>query len=76
MQVHGATAAVVTVAAGGEFSAALDDGGRLWSWGAADRGQLGVGPTDDALFVPAEVRRHLTCIPHMGPSSQTFGGRM
>lgn len=53
---HGATAAVVAVGAGGEFSAALDDGGHLWSWGAADRGQLGVGPTDDALFEPTEVR--------------------
>ncbi|MCG8687151.1 MAG: hypothetical protein MI892_19890, partial [Desulfobacterales bacterium] len=36
---------IVSVCAGGFHSLALDDQGRIWAWGANDRGQLG----DDSL---------------------------
>ena len=59
-QTAGAAGPTVAVGAGGEFTLALDESGRLCSWGAADRGQLGVGVTDDAVFVPTAVRRRVT----------------
>lgn len=32
------------VAAGSNFTCAIDDGGSLWCWGTNERGQLGLGP--------------------------------
>ncbi len=46
---------VVEVAAGGQHSLALDGKGRLWAWGADDRGQLGDGGSGGRTSLPIQV---------------------
>lgn len=45
---------VVSVAAGADYSLALDYAGRLWAWGANDHGQLGANAGVDQT-IPVEV---------------------
>jgi len=45
---------IVQVAAGGDFSMALGQDGRLWGWGYNGYGQLGIGTFDDRNL-PIEV---------------------
>ncbi len=54
LPVAGLPAPVVRAAAGGAFSVALDDQGRLWAWGENGNGQLGDGTTADRTG-PAQV---------------------
>jgi len=51
--------AVVFVAAGNAYTAAVTVGGALWAWGAGDDGQLGLGDSEDRR-VPARIT-------HAGP---------
>ncbi|MFH1018126.1 MAG: hypothetical protein V1798_08085, partial [Pseudomonadota bacterium] len=44
---------VVAVSAGKSHSMALDDQGRIWSWGANDCGQLGFSTTDTTCSLPS-----------------------
>jgi len=45
-----------TVAAGGVHSLALDDKGRVWAWGKASIGELGIGPVGSSMVrIPTQV---------------------
>src|SRR5262249_44065694 len=48
------TPGIVTIAAGGSHSLAVDANGTLWAWGANDKGQLGNG-TMTPSHVPGRV---------------------
>jgi len=50
----GGTPRIVTIAAGGAHSLAVDANGNLWAWGFNQRGQLGNGTTIES-HVPARV---------------------
>ena len=45
---------LISIAAGSYHSAAVDDQGRLWTWGWGVHGQLGLGSIEDE-FVPRRV---------------------
>jgi len=47
---------IVKIAAGGEFSLALDAQGAVWAWGSNSTGQLGDGTTTTSL-VPKQVMK-------------------
>jgi alpha-tubulin suppressor-like RCC1 family protein len=51
-----AQASIVKIAAGGRHALALRSDGRVWSWGANERGQLGADRTDPTSSVPVRVR--------------------
>jgi alpha-tubulin suppressor-like RCC1 family protein len=46
---------IQAVAAGANFSLALDEQGRLWAWGQNTAGQVGIGSTSAAVATPALV---------------------
>ncbi|HET7037421.1 MAG TPA: choice-of-anchor Q domain-containing protein [Thermomicrobiaceae bacterium] len=56
VQVTGLPTNIVAIAAGGFFSMALDGSGNIWTWGANDVGQLGLGTSDtSAHSTPAQM---------------------
>lgn len=46
---------IVQIAAGNNFSLALDSEGNVWAWGANDKGQLGVGSDKAQSNVPVMI---------------------
>lgn len=46
----------VAIEAGGQFTCALTETGRLFCWGANGGGRLGVGSDEPEIFAPREVR--------------------
>ena len=46
---------VVSVSAGGDYSLALTDGGKVYSWGYNPNGQLGTGRTGENEFLPVDI---------------------
>ena len=46
---------VISVSAGGDYSLALTDGGKVYSWGYNPNGQLGTGRTGENEFLPVDI---------------------
>jgi alpha-tubulin suppressor-like RCC1 family protein len=52
----GNTGTITAIAAGGAFSLALTDDGRVWAWGYNGFGQLGESPVTVSRFTPAAIQ--------------------
>ena len=46
---------ITAVAAGVDYSLALDNGGKVYSWGTDYTGQLGISPADDSTLIPTAI---------------------
>ncbi len=57
------TASIIAIAAGDEFSVALDAGGNVWTWGYNANGRLGTGTADSSVHAePTKVLSNIVKI--------------